>query len=208
MLICSLNYIPLDQKLKPKFQISLEPALRQSSKSPAGFNYAALRDFWLASGRSLASLLLVMAAPSRARSLSAPASLKTPQADVLRLTREDHASEIAEDYLEAIADLSATAGAARVTALARQFGVSHVTVTRTVSRLHRAGYVTTQPYRAISLTEKGRTVAEKSKKRHLIVVQFLRSLGLPEFVVQRDAEGMEHHVSPETLAAMEKHTAK
>ncbi len=143
------------------------------------------------------------AAPRTSRAPKQTAS-GTPQADVLRRTREDHAHEIAEDYLEAIADLVSTTGEARVTDLARQLGVSHVTVTRTISRLQRAGYVNSRPYRAIFLTDKGCSIAEESKRRHGIVVQFLRSLGVPDTTAQRDAEGIEHHVSPETLAAMQK----
>ncbi len=126
------------------------------------------------------------------------------QAEGLRSTREAHAREIAEDYVEAIADLMVAEGEARVTDLARLLGVTHVTVNRTVARLQQAGLVTSQPYRAIFLTENGRKLAASSKKRHVTVVRFLRSLGITETAAQRDAEGIEHHVSPETLAAFEK----
>lgn len=134
---------------------------------------------------------------------SDPTPLKAPQADVLRHTRSVHANEIAEDYLEAIAGLLSEVGEARVTDLARQLGVSHVTVTRKISKLQQSGYVVSEPYRAIFLTEKGRAVAEKSKHRHQTVTRFLVVLGVSESIAARDAEGIEHHVSPETLAAME-----
>lgn len=116
-------------------------------------------------------------------------------------TRREHAHEIAEDYVEAIAELVAERGEARVVDLAARLGVTHVTVNRTVARLQSAGYVTAQPYRAIFLTDSGRQLAIKCKKRHETVVQFLQLLGIPERVAERDAEGIEHHVSPETLAA-------
>jgi DtxR family manganese transport transcriptional regulator len=116
--------------------------------------------------------------------------------------------ETAEDYAEAIADLAATQGEARAVDLARRLGVSHVTVIRTVARLQRDGYVSTRPYRSIFLTEKGSRLAEKSKQRHEIVVDFLRSLGVPDGIAQSDAEGIEHHVSPETLAAFQRNTVK
>ena len=128
------------------------------------------------------------------------------QAANFRRSRRDHASEVAEDYVEAIADLSATVGEARVTDLARRLGVTHVTVNRTLGRLQRAGYVDTKPYRAIFLTEQGRNLAAASKKRHETVVAFLRSLGIPQRVAEMDAEGIEHHVSPETLAAFKRCT--
>ena len=128
------------------------------------------------------------------------ASLKH-QAENMSLTRREHASEVAEDYVEAIADLVAETGEARVVDLARRLGVTHVTVIRTIARLQKAGCVTAQPYRAIFLTEKGRTLAAACKSRHETVVSFLRSLGIPHRVAEMDAEGIEHHVSPATLAA-------
>ncbi len=124
------------------------------------------------------------------------------QAEYLSQVRREHASEVAEDYVEAIADLAA-AGKTRVVELARRLGVTHVTVIRTVARLKRAGFVSAQPYRGVSLTEKGRALAAKCKRRHETVVAFLRSLGVPDEVAEMDAEGIEHHVSPETLAAFE-----
>jgi DtxR family manganese transport transcriptional regulator len=123
------------------------------------------------------------------------------QAENLSQTRREHANEIAEDYVEAIADLVSETGEARVVDLAKRLGVTHVTVNRTIGRLQKAGLLTSQPYRAIFLTEKGRTLALACKTRHETVVNFLRSLGIPERVAEMDAEGIEHHVSPATLAA-------
>lgn len=130
------------------------------------------------------------------------------QAESLRLTRCEHATEIAEDYVEAIADLAASVGAARVVDLAHRLGVTHVTVNRTLNRLQRAGYVKTEPYRAIFLTRAGRKLAANSKRRHEIVVVFLRSLGISARVAEIDAEGIEHHVSAETLSALKRALAR
>jgi DtxR family manganese transport transcriptional regulator len=130
------------------------------------------------------------------------------QAESLRRSRRDRASETAQDYVEAIADLSATLGEARVVDLARRLGVTHVTVNRTLLRLRQAGLVNTQPYRAIFLTDTGGKLAAESKRRHETVVAFLRSLGVSEKAAELDAEGMEHHVSPETLAAFERKLAR
>jgi DtxR family manganese transport transcriptional regulator len=126
------------------------------------------------------------------------------QAEALRRSRRDRALEIAQDYVEAIADLSVSQGEARLTDLARRLGVTHVTVNRTLARLQQAGYVHTKPYRAIFLTDTGRKLAEESKKRHETVVAFLRSLGISDKTAEFDAEGIEHHVSPETLGAFER----
>jgi DtxR family transcriptional regulator, manganese transport regulator len=126
------------------------------------------------------------------------------QAANLSQTRQEHAQETAEDYVEAIADLIAESGEARVVDLAKRLGVTHVTVNRTIGRLQKSGYVTSQPYRAIFLTNTGRNLAAACKSRHQTVVEFLCSIGIPERVAEMDAEGIEHHVSPETLAAFER----
>ena len=129
------------------------------------------------------------------------------QAENFRRLRRDHADEMAQDYVEAIADLAEAVGEARVVDLARRLGVTHVTVNRTLARLQRAGYVHTRPYRAIFLTDTGRKLAEESKQRHETVVAFLESIGVSKKVAEMDAEGIEHHVSPETLAAFERRIA-
>lgn len=126
------------------------------------------------------------------------------QAENLRRLRRDRAGETAQDYVEAIADLSASVGEARVTDLARRLGVTHVTVNRTLARLQAAGYVNTKPYRAIFLTDAGHALAVESKRRHETVVVFLQSLGISKKAAELDAEGIEHHVSAETLAAFER----
>ena len=113
--------------------------------------------------------------------------------------------ETAQDYVEAIADLTAAHGEARAVDLARRFGVSHVTVIRTVARLQRDGYVSTRPYRSIFLTAAGSRLAKESRRRHEIVVAFLQALGVSDDIAQVDAEGIEHHVSKETLGAFLRH---
>lgn len=123
-------------------------------------------------------------------------------------TRAAHATEVAEDYAEAIADLIAEHGEARVTSLARVMGVSHVTVVRTIARLQRDRLVKAQPHKDIQLTAAGRALARASKRRHRVVVAFLAALGVSARVAERDAEGIEHHVSEETLAAMERFAAR
>ena len=139
-------------------------------------------------------------------SVALPASEKETAA-YQRRTRKQHAQERAQDYVEAIADLISANGEARATDLARSLGVTHVTVIRTVQRLQRNGLVTSLPYRSIFLTETGRKLASKARNRHRTVVAFLEALGISSSVARADAEGIEHHVSPETLAAFERFLA-
>lgn len=117
-------------------------------------------------------------------------------------TRRDHAGETAEDYAEAIAECLARNGRCRVIDLAKRFAVSHVTVSKIIARLQKQGLVDTQPYAPITLTKAGQALAHESQQRHEVVVAFLLALGVSERVANVDAEGIEHHVSRETLAKM------
>jgi DtxR family manganese transport transcriptional regulator len=118
--------------------------------------------------------------------------------------RQAHRTEVQEDYVELIADLIAETGEARATDLAERLGVSAATVTNTLGRLQRDGLVQTRPYRAIFLTAEGEAVAAASRARHDRVVAFLLALGVSSETAEADAEGLEHHVSDETLAAMQR----
>lgn len=117
-----------------------------------------------------------------------------------RRVRRDHASETAEDYVEAIAELESEQGQCRGADLARLFDVSHVTVTKTVARLQSEGLVSSEPYGPIELTARGKKLARTSQERHETVLAFLLAIGVDEATAAVDAEGIEHHVSPETLA--------
>ncbi|MBI4211908.1 MAG: manganese-binding transcriptional regulator MntR [Deltaproteobacteria bacterium] len=120
--------------------------------------------------------------------------------------RDAHTRETAEDYVEMIQELVTEQGEARLTDLAHRFGVTSVTVHKILARLQRENLIQSQPYRAIFLTDKGKKMALQSRKRHEIVYQFLRSLGVSEKIAHIDAEGIEHHVSSETLRLFEKFT--
>lgn len=120
-----------------------------------------------------------------------------------RRTRTDHATEVAEDYTELIAEFIGERGEARVGDLAEALGVTHVAVSRMLGKLRAAGLVQGDRRRPITLTDEGRTMASRAKRRHEIVVAFLRSIGVPEAQAEADAEGIEHHCSPATLRAME-----
>lgn len=116
--------------------------------------------------------------------------------------RADNASELAADYVELIEDLIEEVGEARAVDLAARMGVSHVTVSKGLQRLMRDGLVTYRPYRSIFLTEAGKELAAAARERHIVVLRFLQWLGVSEQTAELDAEGMEHHLSEETLSAL------
>ena len=123
-------------------------------------------------------------------------------------TRADHSSELAHDYCELIAELIDEKGEARCTDVALRLGVANATVAKTMKRLVEQGLVEQEPYRAIFLTGEGWKIAEDGKRKHAIVQNFLLALGVSTKVAQVDAEGMEHHVSDETLKAMARFLAQ
>jgi DtxR family manganese transport transcriptional regulator len=126
------------------------------------------------------------------------------QAAWFKRVRDAHQTETAEDYVELIADLIAANGEARIVDLAKRFGVSQTTANKVIARLKREKLVKSEPYRALFLTEKGRTLAAYCKSRHNLVVSFLKHIGVSEKTAEMDAEGVEHHVSAETLKAFER----
>ena len=128
----------------------------------------------------------------------APSS-RSPVPNRHRRTRNDHTLETAEDYVEAILSLEQEQGSCRVKDLATRFEVTHVTVTKTITRLKRDGLVDGEPYGPLRLTPLGTRLAQQARERHETVLAFLIAIGVPKRIAEIDAEGIEHHVSPETL---------
>lgn len=130
------------------------------------------------------------------------------QAERYSKTRRDHSVETAEDYVELIAQLIRQHGEARTVDIAERLGVSHVTATKTIRRLQREGLVRSEPYRSIFLTDEGQQLALHSETRHKLIVEFLRKLGVNGADAAIDAEGIEHHVSEATMAAIRRFVEK
>ena len=123
------------------------------------------------------------------------------QATSFRHVREARRTELVEDYVELIADLIDDAGEARPVDIAARLGVTKPTVNKMLKRLAQDELITQRPYRAVFLTDSGRELAEESRARHQIVETFLLALGIPPETARKDAEGIEHYVSDETLEA-------
>ena len=128
--------------------------------------------------------------------------------DRFEQVRNARNTETAEDYTEMIADLIRESGEARAVDLAKHFGVTGPTVNSIIRRLVREDLVISKPYRSIFLTEKGQILADYCKKRHEIVYNFLIKIGVNSETAKNDAEGLEHHVSAETLNVFEKYNKK
>ncbi|MCG8510298.1 MAG: manganese-binding transcriptional regulator MntR [Rhodospirillales bacterium] len=131
-----------------------------------------------------------------------------PSAERFEKVRQEHRNETAEDYVELIAELIDRRGEARAVDLSARLGVSQPTVNKVITRLRRDGLVEGRRYRSLFLTDEGRHLAEAMRRRHRIVLDFLLSLGISEEVAHADAEGIEHHVSDETLEAFRRGTRR
>ena len=133
-------------------------------------------------------------APSRGESLR-PAPKPSSSAGI---------SESAENYLERIDELIRERGYARVSDLAESMGLSQPSVSVMVKRLAERGLLEREPYRGFRLTDRGRAISLEIRRRHETLSEFLTLLHVPEAVRECDVEGMEHHLSAETLSRIEK----
>lgn len=123
------------------------------------------------------------------------------QVQSFRRARRARRLEVVEDYVELIADLLSNGGEARQVDIAARLGVAQPTVAKMLKRLAAEGLIAQRPYRGMVLTRAGEELAQASRRRHEVVESFLRALGISPGTARIDAEGIEHHVSAETLDA-------
>ena len=112
------------------------------------------------------------------------------------------ASISAEDYLERIHGLIEEKGYARPVDIARALNISQPAVTSMVQKLAGQGLLNYEKYRGLTLTEKGRQVAVAIEERHEALRRFLSLIGVSAAAQEQDIEGMEHHLSGETIEAL------
>ena len=108
-----------------------------------------------------------------------------------------------EDYLEKILELIDSKGYARVADIAEGLGIAQPSVSNMMKRLDQKGLLKYEKYRGMTLTAEGETVARRIIKRHGILEDFLGLVGVDKETAYDDVEGMEHHISPQTLRAIE-----
>ena len=117
-------------------------------------------------------------------------------------------SAAVEDYLERILELINSKGYARVVDIATSLNISQASVSNMIQRLDGEGLLKYEKYRGLVLTAAGETLARNIARRHELLTDFLTLLRLDKQVVHHDVEGMEHHISPATLRAIEALTAQ
>ena len=117
-------------------------------------------------------------------------------------------SSAVEDYLERILELIDSKGYARVVDIATSLKISQASVSNMVQRLDGDGLLKYEKYRGLVLTAAGEALARNITRRHQLLTDFLTLLRLDKQVIHHDVEGMEHHISPPTLRAIEALTAQ
>lgn len=107
-----------------------------------------------------------------------------------------------EDYLEQIHNLIEAKGYARAADIAQNLSISQASVTNMIQRLDAEGYLVYERYRGVTLTDAGKKIGQDIAHRHDVLTRLLSGFGLDAATVHRDVEGMEHHMSKQTLAVL------
>lgn len=113
--------------------------------------------------------------------------------------------ESGQMYLETIYILSLSKSYIRAIDVGEHLGYSKPSVSRAMSILKKNGYVTVDTDGAISLTESGMEIAKTMYMRHTVLTKMLMQLGVDENTATEDACRMEHVISEQSFAAIQKH---
>jgi Mn-dependent DtxR family transcriptional regulator len=122
--------------------------------------------------------------------------------DANNVKKEDRTDRM-EDYLEVIYELIEQKGYATTVDISNYLNVSSPSVTKMMQKLDETGYLKYERYRGIRLTKEGIMIAEGIRNRHGLLAEFFKMIGVKEESANKDAEGIEHHLHPETLKKLE-----
>ena len=107
-----------------------------------------------------------------------------------------------EDYLEAIWNLQDKKGYVKAKDIADKLEVTRPSVSEMIKKLSENEYIIYEKYGGIIFTVKGKKLAQEIKRRHNLLVDFLKIIGVDEQNAQTDACKLEHDVSPETITCL------
>ena len=113
--------------------------------------------------------------------------------------------ESAENYLETILVLSKRKSDVHSIDIVNELGFSKPSISRAVNLLKDNGYIEICNNGCITLTEKGKDIAEQTYERHLLIKSFLIALGVDNEVATNDACRIEHVISPESFGQIKEH---
>jgi Mn-dependent DtxR family transcriptional regulator len=122
--------------------------------------------------------------------------------DANRIVRGSRTDRM-EDYLEVVYELVQQKGYATTIDISDYLNVSSPSVTSMMKKLDEKGFLRYEKYRGMSLTDKGIEVAKAIHKRHGILAEFFKMIGVQDDIANEDAEGIEHHLHSETFKKLE-----
>ncbi|WP_019532708.1 transcriptional regulator MntR [Paenibacillus ginsengihumi] len=108
-----------------------------------------------------------------------------------------------EDYLERIYKLIDEKGYARVSDIAEGLEVHPSSVTKMIQKLDKDNYLVYEKYRGLVLTSKGQKMGKRLVDRHELLEEFLKLIGVSEDTIYKDVEGIEHHLSWDSITCIE-----
>ncbi|MCR8843187.1 transcriptional regulator MntR [Paenibacillus sp. SC116] len=108
-----------------------------------------------------------------------------------------------EDYLERIYKLIDEKGYARVSDIAEGLEVHPSSVTKMIQKLDKDQYLIYEKYRGLVLTSKGKKIGKRLVDRHQLLEDFLTTIGVQEDLIYQDVEGIEHHLSWNSITCIE-----
>ncbi|MDF2720426.1 MAG: iron (metal) dependent repressor, DtxR family [Paenibacillus sp.] len=108
-----------------------------------------------------------------------------------------------EDYLERIYKLIDDKGYARVSDIAEGLEVHPSSVTKMIQKLDKDNYLIYERYRGLVLTPKGKKIGKRLVERHHLLESFLQLIGVQEENIYKDVEGIEHHLSWDSITCIE-----
>lgn len=108
-----------------------------------------------------------------------------------------------EDYLERIYKLIEEKGYARVSDIAEGLEVHPSSVTKMIQKLDKDNYLIYEKYRGLVLTNKGKKMGKRLMERHDLLESFLTTIGVQEENIYKDVEGIEHHLSWDSITCIE-----
>ncbi len=108
-----------------------------------------------------------------------------------------------EDYLECIYKLMEQKGYARASDIAEVLQVHPSSVTKMIQKLDKDKYLIYEKYRGLVLTANGKRIGKRLLMRHQLLEQLLKMIGVREENIYKDVEGIEHHLSWDSITCME-----
>lgn len=116
--------------------------------------------------------------------------------------------ESAENYLETILILNKRKDNVYSIDIATELDFSKPSVSVAMKKLRENGYINVTEEGHITLTEEGQKIAERVYERHILLRDWLVSLGVDPEIATEDACRMEHVISNESFEAIRDYTSR